>query len=500
MHSSDHRDVMKSKTGRRPAHPVRVTFVVLLTGVACLAGAILAINASPHLLLTLLGFEQRGPVTAAPSAEPAPLTLDGASLDHVDLALPPQVVEPLKMAPADTGKGQLPCNSLFGDASTPGITRYLLCIDEEGVNELLWTLVFHEGLGNGRYRNVTIDLQPGGLIAYADVYLGIRWQRMGLLLLQDGEKLAWSPSGVALNGELYAMPGSRSLARLLLPGGRQAQSALHALTIVGPLPGEARVDVARFHQDRLQILAQATYAMHTLPDTGWRAVERGVELREINVAAGAGRPTERLSIVRLNPAEIEIRVDYDPSRPKTISAWGATSDALLVVSGSYFAPESEGKQETIGLLISDGQRFGTPLQDHAGMLAVTRAGEVSIRWLRRRPYDPEEPLTQAMQSFPVLVKPGGVMGFPAEADDGAPARRTVIAQDVEGRILFAVAPRGMLSLHDLAVFLADSDLVIDVALNLDGGGSTGMWLTATGVQVEIDSFTPVPSVITVERR
>jgi hypothetical protein len=52
----------------------------------------------------------------------------------------------------------------------------------------------------------------------------------------------------------------------------------------------------------------------------------------------------------------------------------------------------------------------------------------------------------------------------------------------------------------LAVFLVESDLRIDAALNLDGGGSTGLWLAAGDAQIEIDSFNPVPSVITVERQ
>jgi hypothetical protein len=107
---------------------------------------------------------------------------------------------------------------------------------------------------------------------------------------------------------------------------------------------------------------------------------------------------------------------------------------------------------------------------------------------------------EALQSFPVVVKPGGVMGFPADADDGRPARRTVVAQDVQGRILIIVAPRGYLSLHELARFLAGSDLDLDVALNLDGGFSTGLWLRAGERSVEVDSLVPVPSVISVDYR
>jgi len=231
---------------------------------------------------------------------------------------------------------------------------------------------------------------------------------------------------------------------------------------------------------------------------------------EINAVA------ERLVIVRLDPTTVRFRVHYDPVAPRPVSAWAEHLQPLLVINGGYFTPENE----TVGLLISDGQVWGTPYGDFAGMFAVnpspgpsppplgppqlwggSRGGEkVSVRWLRDQPYDPAEPLKEALQSFPVLVKPGGVMGFPADADDGRPSRRTVVAQDRQGHILLIVAPRGHLSLHELARFLAESDLDLDVALNLDGGFSTGLWLRADEQSVEIDSHVPVPSVISVGYR
>ncbi|MFW6082622.1 MAG: phosphodiester glycosidase family protein, partial [Chloroflexota bacterium] len=72
--------------------------------------------------------------------------------------------------------------------------------------------------------------------------------------------------------------------------------------------------------------------------------------------------------------------------------------------------------------------------------------------------------------------------------------------DRAGSILFIVGSRGTLSLHQLASFLVESDLSIDTALNLDGGGSTGLWLADEDEIVNIDSFTSVPSVIAVSRQ
>ncbi len=207
----------------------------------------------------------------------------------------------------------------------------------------------------------------------------------------------------------------------------------------------------------------------------------------------AGNVAERLTIVRLEPRAVRFRVHYNPTAPLPVRGWAERLQTLLVVNGGYFTPENQ----TACLLVSDGRVWGVPYGDFAGLFAVDAEGRVSVRWLKTWPYDPAEPLVQAIMSFPVLVKPGGVMGFPADADEGTPARRTVVAQDFGGRVLFIVAPRGYLSLHQMAVFLADSDLEIDVALNLDGGYSTGLWLHAGGQSVAIDSLVPVPSVISV---
>lgn len=492
---------MSSEKQKRRGRVVRVVLALLFASAACLMGAIATVNAFPSVPLTLLGLEHKGSLADALPLDPALLTLSGEPLKHVDLIVPPQVAEPITLSSSNVSQHAPWSHPLLGDASSPGITSYLLTLDEDTLNNLLAAQIISGGPDNDRYRRLAVDLQPGGLVLSADVDLGIRWQRMGLLLLHDEDSVSLSPAGILLEDELYAIPESGALARMLLPTGRRAQRALYALTIVGPLPGDARVELARFHGDRLQILARATYAAHTLPDTGWRQLEPGVELRQMDVSVAPEGTKERLSIVRVNPAHVRLRVHYSPMDAKPISAWAAPlEETLLVINGSYFAPESEQGRQTVGLVISDGQRWGRPLDNYAGMLAVGADEQVSVRWLRDRPYNPEEPLTQAVQSFPVLVKPGGLMGFPADADDGITARRTVVAQDTQGNILLLVAPRGTLSLHELARFLVESDLTIGVALNLDGGASTGMWLSGTEMRVQIDSFAPVPTVIAVERR
>lgn len=235
------------------------------------------------------------------------------------------------------------------------------------------------------------------------------------------------------------------------------------------------------------------------PDTGWQAVADGMEVRRMRVAVDGGM-VERMTLVRLDPAQVRFRVLYTPGEGRRVSEWvsslrAAGRSPLLVVNGGYFTPE----YHATGLLVSDGRVYGTSYSGFGGMLAVLPGRRVEVRWLVARPYDPAEVLVEAVQSFPVLVRPGGVLGFPPDADDGRTARRTVVAQDRGGRVLFIVAQDGFFSLHALARWLLESDLDLDVALNLDGGQSTGLYLWAGEATVQIDSGVPVPAVIVVER-
>jgi exopolysaccharide biosynthesis protein len=79
-------------------------------------------------------------------------------------------------------------------------------------------------------------------------------------------------------------------------------------------------------------------------------------------------------------------------------------------------------------------------------------------------------------------------------------RRTVVAQDGQGRILLMATPLLGLSLDSLAQFLLDSDLGIVDALNLDGGGSTMIYVERAGNPLTIPSLDPVPAVVAVYPR
>jgi uncharacterized protein YigE (DUF2233 family) len=230
------------------------------------------------------------------------------------------------------------------------------------------------------------------------------------------------------------------------------------------------------------------------PDSGWLDLAPGLERRVLRVSNGAGGDvTETLTLLRIEPTHYHFEVLYAPDRPRTVQQWAADSGAAVTLNAGYFTPE----YSAAGLIVVDGVHHGQSYGDFAGMLAV-RPDKVQVRWLKDEPYKPSEPLLAAVQSFPVLIKPGGVLGFPEE--DGISARRTVIAQDRVGRIVIIVCPNGTFTLHQLASYLLQTDLELDIALNLDGGTSTGLSLLVGEEPVEIPSYVPVPAVIAIKSR
>lgn len=222
-------------------------------------------------------------------------------------------------------------------------------------------------------------------------------------------------------------------------------------------------------------------------DSGWVALRPGLEQRSIQVAA-EGVPGESLYLLRLDPAAFRFAIGYAPGEPHTLDQWAAQTGALIVANGGYFTPEFT----ATGLIVVEGTASGASYGSFAGMFAVVDDAP-QIRWLAAQPYDAAEPLDFALQSFPVLIRPDDAATYPTE--DNLPARRTVIAQDRQGRVLFVLATWGGFSLHGLSQYLLGSDLDLHIALNLDGGASSGIWLAEP--RGGVPALTPLPTVILV---
>jgi uncharacterized protein YigE (DUF2233 family) len=226
-------------------------------------------------------------------------------------------------------------------------------------------------------------------------------------------------------------------------------------------------------------------------DTGWQQVDQAMELRtmRLSVASTSGYVT----IVRFDPNTYRMSVKYDVANAGRLSEWFSALKPLVVINGGYF--DEQGR--ATALVVFDGIRRGESYNGFGGMVVINEQGRFELRSLRQQPYDENESLQQAMQSAPMLIQPGGEV---SDLDpDRDRSRRTVIARDRQGRILFLVSDIPTFTLPELAQALKTSDLDIDAALNLDGGRSTGLFLKTDVTSVSINSIEKLPLVLTVSR-
>lgn len=225
----------------------------------------------------------------------------------------------------------------------------------------------------------------------------------------------------------------------------------------------------------------------TITYDAWRTVISGIERRDLDVSRVGDRA---MHIVRLDPHRVTFRVHYRPGTPLMLPGWvEALPTAAVIVNAAFF----DDTDHVVGLLVSDGQAYGTSFVDFGGMFQVDAAG-VRVRSLVAEPYQGEA-LTQAVQAFPMLIEVDGVL---ARQDAGfeRPSFRTWIGQDRAGRIVIGVTHQ-MISLADLQTWLIDSDLDLHIAFALDGGRSTGLLVNVPGHDEMYPAFDRLPSVIAI---
>jgi uncharacterized protein YigE (DUF2233 family) len=212
----------------------------------------------------------------------------------------------------------------------------------------------------------------------------------------------------------------------------------------------------------------------------WQALAQGLEQRRY-------RPDQRsFYAIRIDPQYYDFRVHYRPQAPLTIQAWQQQlPDAVMIVNANFFKPDNT----VLGLLISDGIVFGQSYTDRGGTFFV-KDGHVGIINNIAEPYQGEL-FEQAIQAFPMLVL-NGSQAY-TDSHDTGPARRTIIGQDSQGRVIIMVSATFGLGLYNLSAYLPTTDIDFVNAFNLDGGGSTMLYIAPTDSYVR--SFDPVPAVL-----
>jgi hypothetical protein len=237
--------------------------------------------------------------------------------------------------------------------------------------------------------------------------------------------------------------------------------------------------------------AQTSLLSLDLYDSQWKPIKPGIEhmARRGRVMSNGEPADELLSIARIDPAQVQLRVQYAPTSPQHVRKWLEATQADVVINGGFF----DDQNIATALVVVNGATTGKSYSGFGGLFAL-RGNAPSLQWLKTQPYRPDPRITYALQGSPMLVYNANKV--PGISDNGARNRRSFVAMDTQGRVLLGICQYAQWTLTDLAQYLADAkDLEIQHAVNLDGGGSTGLWLRGGPEGVLTDSFDKVPLVI-----
>lgn len=244
------------------------------------------------------------------------------------------------------------------------------------------------------------------------------------------------------------------------------------------------------------IVTSAPQSPAPLPtlDNNWIVLSQGLVWRTLSYSNVSNGQPVSVMVVRIDPTLAKIRVHYQPGQAYSIRDWQARlPGALAIVNANFFDPSNN----ALGLTVTDGTlRTAASPRDDSGLFQV-QGNTARIRSVHLEPYNSGEQFDQAVQGWPLLM----VSGFVAPAFnpelDNSPNRRTVVAQDNQGRILLIVTQYSNTSFTDVAQWLGQSGLDISSAVNLDGGPSSNLYLATGGPAAFTEGFNRVPVVIAV---
>jgi exopolysaccharide biosynthesis protein len=207
----------------------------------------------------------------------------------------------------------------------------------------------------------------------------------------------------------------------------------------------------------------------------WQHVAPGIDYRH------TVRDGVEAHVVRVDLAEPQLRVIATAEREQglTVSAFAARAGAIVAINGDYFDVELR----PIGLAMGEGRVWAEAIE-LVRRQEVVGVGDRRVEiFPRLEPLRTPEPwMTGAVSGWPMIVD-GCEPVAPLPGSDHftlAPHPRTAVGLSADrGQLYFVVADgrrEGVpgMTLPELAQFM--DELGACTALNLDGGGSSAMWV------------------------
>jgi uncharacterized protein YigE (DUF2233 family) len=233
---------------------------------------------------------------------------------------------------------------------------------------------------------------------------------------------------------------------LKVPTMKRLAALLLWLVMIGPLAAQ------------LSVLSQTKPL--PLGSGAWEVVKK---------VRGAGSEAE-LNLVFFDSDRCTLRVlDQTSQSNAALDRRLSGTRAVAGCNGGYFTPEFT----PLGLMIAEGKRTGSfHKADLLTAVLMVRKGRPLLLW--RDEFAESNGISDLLQCGPRLVMAGKIV--PGLKDSRA-RERTFVFTDIAGH--WAIGGCRFATLRELAAMLASpkviSEMKVQRAANLDGGGSSGLW-------------------------
>jgi len=247
----------------------------------------------------------------------------------------------------------------------------------------------------------------------------------------------------------------------------------------------------------LPIVKGQKYSIELLSE--WKSIEQGMDLQKINLFNQTEEIETQLKLYKFDPALFDIRVlcskNYGKKRidVKTIAKLSGT---VAIINSSYF----DAQGSPLAYLRCNGKIVNSKVASHSLYSGVffMRHGRPYIVHARR--FNPKMDASDVAQVGPRLISKGkNTIGL---KNINAVHHRSGIALDKKGNvIIYATNSQfGGISWNILRYILKLKKIGGFEVLNLDGGGSTQMYISTKNHEDYVRGLSPVPSAIAFFRK
>lgn len=229
---------------------------------------------------------------------------------------------------------------------------------------------------------------------------------------------------------------------------------------------------------RVVMLSALVWLVATAALADWNIVASGVEYQRFNRDAMDVHVTR----VDLTNPDVVVTATRESERGLRVSDYAKKTKAVVAINADYF----DKQMKPVGLAIGPcGVWEGTKDTEREGVVAIGE-GRVAIYPPKEVLAEPEEWMDVAVSGWPMLVKNcTALTATELPGSDGftrSPHPRTAVGVSEDGTTLYMVVADGRregvpgMTLAKLARFMAE-ELGTCWAINLDGGGSSAMWVS-----------------------